>query len=301
MLATESGITMIRTLSSSLTSRSIPLLRLPSRKNGSLSFLMATTQRARASRTSASLNFFVSRCCFATKIPIDKVIDVTPPPPSSSDSKKQHPASSHPKKEDATTTAVKCWNCNIVENSTSAFSCHSCKVLLDKIGPGDYFQIFSIPRSFFVDLKALDKKYIQLQRQLHPDNFVKKSKREQTLSGNHSALLNEAYQTLKDPNKRVQYLLSLEGFIVGEAAPTITDVDLLDEIMTLREEIEEAQGNAKRLQEIYDKNLERLKVLNKEIGDAFQEKDIQKVISLSKELAYLAKIEDDVRQQLPVT
>jgi len=55
------------------------------------------------------------------------------------------------------------------------------------------------------------------------------------------------------------------------------------------------------LQEIYNQNLERLKVLNKEIGDAFHRRDIQKVISLSKELSYLAKIEDDIRQQLPVT
>jgi len=46
---------------------------------------------------------------------------------------------------------------------------------------------------------------------MHDLLSLKHQQREQLLSASHSAMLNEAYQTLKDPNKRAQYLLSLEG------------------------------------------------------------------------------------------
>jgi hypothetical protein len=50
-------------------------------------------------------------------------------------------------------------------------------------------------------------------------------------------MLNEAYHTLKDPTLRVQYLLSLEGIPVGEHGKTVTDIDLLQEIMEIKESI----------------------------------------------------------------
>lgn len=119
-------------------------------RQGSLNKMAA--QRSSLQFSGHPGGFFTTRRYYATKLsnfPLNKVIDVSPPPATAT---KQHVADGeksdvkHPIFETKTSsTAVKCWNCNIVESApVPTFSCHSCKVLLEKIGPGDYFQIFSM-------------------------------------------------------------------------------------------------------------------------------------------------------------
>src|SRR6202142_2654050 len=57
-----------------------------------------------------------------------------------------------------------------------------------------------------------------------------------------SSALNDAYRTLKDPVKRAQYLLTLEGFDVGEQRSKDVPPELLEEVFELNMALEEMRG-----------------------------------------------------------
>ena len=80
---------------------------------------------------------------------------------------------------------------------------------------------------FNVDLRALKRQYLQMQQQCHPDQFIAQQQQQQQAIENNntneadgdnenlerqwaeqqSALLNRAYQTLKDPLSRSIYMV----------------------------------------------------------------------------------------------
>ncbi len=57
-----------------------------------------------------------------------------------------------------------------------------------------------------------------------------------------SSALNDAYRTLRDPIKRAQYLLSLEGFDIGEQRSKDVPPELLEEVFELNMALEEMRG-----------------------------------------------------------
>ena len=76
-----------------------------------------------------------------------------------------------------------------------------------------------------------------MSRAFHPDFFHTKTDTEQTISLGNSALLNNAYRTLKDPIQRAEYLVGLEAGSVKDirSAPP---ADLFEEILSLQEDLE---------------------------------------------------------------
>ena len=67
-----------------------------------------------------------------------------------------------------------------------------------------------------LDLDALEHEFHRLSRKLHPDRFARADENEKQWSLADTALLNDAYRTLKDPIHRTEYLLKLEGAEIGE-------------------------------------------------------------------------------------
>ncbi len=67
-----------------------------------------------------------------------------------------------------------------------------------------------------LDLAALEHEFHRLSRKLHPDRFARAQENEKQWSLADTALLNDAYRTLKDPLHRTEYLLKLEGAEIGE-------------------------------------------------------------------------------------
>jgi molecular chaperone HscB len=84
--------------------------------------------------------------------------------------------------------------------------------------------------------------YRELQRQFHPDKFANSSDMEKRLSVQHSAQINDAYQTLKIPLKRAIYQLSLLGLELKDNE-TAMDPMFLMEQMELREKLEQLTAN----------------------------------------------------------
>jgi molecular chaperone HscB len=149
--------------------------------------------------------------------------------------------------------ALSCWSCAApFGEGQSASFCAAC----GKVQPAaqvDYFAFFGLPRKLNLDVKPLEKNFYELSRKLHPDLSARASAQEQEWSLQQSSLLNDAYRTLKDPIKRTQYLLHLEGVELeeqsksateqarasGEMKKQIVPPDLLEEVFELNMQLEE--------------------------------------------------------------
>src|ERR1700756_4786385 len=125
--------------------------------------------------------------------------------------------------------------------------------------PVDYFTFFGFPRKVNVDVALLEREFYQLSRKLHPDLYSGADKREQEWSLEQSSQLNDAYRTLKDPIKRTEYLLRLEGVELEEQSKSATEQarasgqvkkqvmppDLLEEVFDLNMQLEELRMQKK--------------------------------------------------------
>jgi molecular chaperone HscB len=128
--------------------------------------------------------------------------------------------------------------------------------------PGkNHFELFGLPAAFDIDTDELAVRYRELQRRIHPDKFANASDQDRRLSLQMTALINEGFQTLKDPVRRGRYLLSLRGIDLGDETDTAMDPAFLMEQMELREELEEvrqAENPHKQLAELANRIEQRL-------------------------------------------
>ena len=148
-----------------------------------------------------------------------------------------------------------CWSCGSMR---AAHFCDSCG-RVQPPSPADYFNFFGLPPKMNVDVPALEKVFYELSRKLHPDLSARASRQEQEWSLEQSSMLNDAYRTLRDPIKRTEYLLHLEGVSLEEQSKSATEQarvtgavkkqivppDLLEEVFELNMELEELRGNKK--------------------------------------------------------
>ena len=148
-----------------------------------------------------------------------------------------------------------CWSCGTMR---AAHFCKACGKVQPPV-PVDYFTFFGLPRKLNLDVSALEKDFYELSRKLHPDLNAREGSLEQEWSLQQSSLLNDAYRTLKDPIKRTQYLLQLEGVELEEQSKTATEQarssgqlkkqivppDLLEEVFELNTQLEELRVQKK--------------------------------------------------------
>jgi molecular chaperone HscB len=148
-----------------------------------------------------------------------------------------------------------CWSCGTMR---AVHFCEACGKVQPP-APVDYFTFFGLPRMLNLDVAALEKDFYELSRKLHPDLNARAGSQEQEWSLQQSSLLNDAYRTLKDPIKRTQYLLKLEGVELeeqsksatekarsrGEVKKQIVPPDLLEEVFELNMQLEELRMQKK--------------------------------------------------------
>jgi molecular chaperone HscB len=103
----------------------------------------------------------------------------------------------------------------------------------------DYFAFFDLPRKLVIDSRDLEKRFYALSRKHHPDVHARKGVEARAEAEEATALLNDAYRTLRDPIQRASYLLRLEGFDIGEQTTKDVPPELLEEIFELNMELEE--------------------------------------------------------------
>jgi molecular chaperone HscB len=107
----------------------------------------------------------------------------------------------------------------------------------------DYFALLGFPRAYALDEKAVHQAYLAAQRAAHPDKQTDEARRMAALQA--SADLNEVYRVLRDPLKRAEHLLALEGLRVGSQGDEVKPSSvLLMESMDMRERLSDASGVA---------------------------------------------------------
>ncbi len=104
----------------------------------------------------------------------------------------------------------------------------------------DHFERLGLPRRFLLDNTEIERQYLARSRALHPDFHQLGSSAEQSASLELTARLNEAYTTLREPFKRAEYLMTLEG---GPTPGEMKEMppEFLEEMLELRMEIEEVK------------------------------------------------------------
>lgn len=143
---------------------------------------------------------------------------------------------------------VACWSCSVARNESTLF-CPSCSKIQPPTG-GNYYSVFSLEPRLNLDLAALEHEFHRLSRKLHPDRFARATESEKEWSLADTALLNDAYRTLKDPIRRTEYLLKLNGAEIGEEhsgknradhqlGTSRAPADLLEEVFDLNMQLEE--------------------------------------------------------------
>jgi molecular chaperone HscB len=152
-------------------------------------------------------------------------------------------------------TTPSCWSCGTMR---AVHFCSSCGKVQPPI-PVDYFAFFGFTRKLNLDTAQLEKEFYALSRRLHPDVFGQAETQERTWSLEQSSMLNDAYRTLKDPIKRTEYLLRIEGVEVeeqskqatekarttGELKKQVVPPDLLEEVFELNMHLEELRVQKK--------------------------------------------------------
>ena len=86
--------------------------------------------------------------------------------------------------------------------------------------PSNYYDFFGLEHRLDLDLRDLEKRFYALSREHHPDRFSLKSREEQQRALNATAILNDAYRTLRDPLARAEYLLKEHGRVTATLTAT---------------------------------------------------------------------------------
>src|SRR3954471_2135781 len=107
----------------------------------------------------------------------------------------------------------------------------------------NHFELFQLPIQFGIDAASLDSAYREVQGKVHPDRFVNATDAEKRVAMQWATRANEAYQTLKHPQKRAQYLCELNGVNLQVESNTAMPMAFLMQQMEWREALGEARAD----------------------------------------------------------
>lgn len=186
-----------------------------------------------------------------------------------------------------------CWSCHGPVAHLALF-CGTCAAVQPP-GQADHFARLGVDVGFDIDPGSLDRSYFERQRLLHPDRFATRTARERALSQSQATSINEAYETLKDPLRRADYLLHL-GFsgATPEGCHLVNDMELLTEAIELREALAEA-GTPADIAALTRRAANDIDRCTADLSRAFAADDFESAAKLATRLKYLRKLADDCR------
>ena len=191
---------------------------------------------------------------------------------------------------------VACWSCSVAQNETTLF-CPHCSKIQPPPG-GDYFSVFGLEPRLNLDLAVLERAFHSLSRKLHPDRFARAGDNEKQWSLADTALLNDAYRTLKDPLRRTEYLLKLRGAKIGESAPARSNLPLFQDQEKIQSQEKTSLVHADLLEEVFDLNMqiEEMRMLKKTARENPELKE-SLVVAKHKFEGLVDAVDQDLRAQ----
>ena len=161
----------------------------------------------------------------------------------------------------------------------------------------NHFELFHLPQRFALDANALDAAYRDVQGQVHPDKFVNATDAEKRVAMQWATRANEAYQTLKKPQKRARYLCELNGVDLQTESNTAMPMAFLMQQMEWREELGEARaGKNMAALEALDAQLKaERKARLAQVGEQLDAADYEQAAQGVRALMFLEKFGEEVR------
>jgi molecular chaperone HscB len=161
----------------------------------------------------------------------------------------------------------------------------------------NHFELFNLPKQFAVDADALSSAYRDVQSRVHPDKFVNATDAEKRVAMQWATRANEAYQTLKNPQKRAQYLCELHGVDLQTESNTAMPMAFLMQQMEWREELGDARAakDSDALESLDEQLRKARKQQLAQIEQQLNDYDFQAAAQGVRALMFLEKFGEEVR------
>lgn len=154
----------------------------------------------------------------------------------------------------------------------------------------NYFNLFNLDCDYFINIKELEKIYQEKIMANHPDKFVNQDSEIRQKALQNTSILNSAYEILKSPEKRANYILKLNGINAFKESDTKMDAEFLLKQIELREELEYID-NIDELYNFLEKINQEIKDSIVQISQGFENNDLLKVRNLIRELKFFKQLQ----------
>ena len=160
----------------------------------------------------------------------------------------------------------------------------------------NHFDLFQLPATFALDMGALDAAYRDVQGRVHPDRFINATDAEKRVAMQWATRANEAYQTLRNPQKRAQYLCELNGVDLNTESNTAMPMDFLMQQMEWREALGEARAakDSDALDALDEQVKQERKARLAQVGTQLDAGDFEHAAQGVRALMFLDKFSEEV-------
>ena len=164
--------------------------------------------------------------------------------------------------------------------------------------PTDYFDLLELPRSFEVEQALLEQHYRKQQSQWHPDRFVNATDSERLAAVQRTSLLNDAYDSLRSPLRRLQHLLELQGVDTGALQQEELEAGFLYQQMEWREALQDhEQAEHEAALELLRAEVQVVLQLDQQnCVNSLENGRLQQAKQLFHKLQFLYKLNDEIRE-----
>ena len=165
----------------------------------------------------------------------------------------------------------------------------------------NYFELFKFSPAFDIDTALLAERYRELQRAVHPDKFANDTDQQKLLSVQRTAQVNDGFQTLKDPIRRAEHMLSLRGIELSHETTTVKDTGFLMQQMEWREALEDGRNehNETALLALDQEIAAEQQNLFAELSQAFATQQTEQAGQLVRQGRFLNKLRQEIQAALP--
>lgn len=169
--------------------------------------------------------------------------------------------------------------------------------------------MFGLSRALSIDPATLEKTFHELSRNYHPDYFTTAAEADRVKAVRMTALINDAYRTLRNPIRRVEYLLTLEGFKAdGSKVPQ----SLLMEVFEINEQLEDVRTGRASIEQVdslraqigekrdqFDRELRKASdewdtLLKSGASEAKRKQQLAKLTEIVSESSYIRNLEHEL-------
>jgi molecular chaperone HscB len=161
----------------------------------------------------------------------------------------------------------------------------------------DHFALFDLPARFQIDLDELEQAFRSVQSRVHPDRHVAGTAAERRIAMQWASRANEAYRTLKSPQRRAAYLCERAGVPIDAELNTSMPGAFLVQQLEWREALDDARaaGTLAALEDVKATMRTERDRLQREIGRALDEQhDPSRAAALVRQLMFVDKFASEI-------